>query len=84
MRVFHHVGFSRITSVGYPPPWPLLAGLIYRVRYAPTHDLLLYNLALKLPVIAANVGLAYLVAGDPARARRLAGGRPARLGARCS
>ncbi len=62
VRVFHHAGFSHITSVGYPPPWPLLAGLIYRVSYAPTHDLLLYNLALKLPVIAANVGLAYLVA----------------------
>jgi hypothetical protein len=77
VRVFHHVGFSRITSVGYPPPWPLLAGLIYRVTYAPTHDLLLYNLALKLPVIAANVGLAYLVGAilrergaSPAVARR--------------
>jgi Glycosyltransferase family 87 len=77
VRVFHHVGFSRITSVGYPPPWPLLAGLLYRVSYAPTHDLLLYNLALKLPVIAANVGLAYLVGAilrergaSPAVARR--------------
>jgi hypothetical protein len=77
VRVFHHVGFSRITSVGYPPPWPLLAGLIYRVSYAPTHDLLLYNLALKLPVIAANVGIAYLVrailrerGASPAVARR--------------
>jgi len=77
VRVFHHVGFSRITSVGYPPPWPLLAGLIYRVTYAPTHDLLLYNLALKAPVIAANVGLAYLVGAilrergaSPAVARR--------------
>jgi Glycosyltransferase family 87 len=62
VRVFHHVGFSRITSVGYPPPWPLLTGLIYRLSFVPTHNLLLYNLALKLPVIAANVGLAYLVA----------------------
>jgi hypothetical protein len=60
-RIFHHVGFSRITSVGYPPPWPLAAGLIYRAVHAVTHELLVYNLALKLPVIAANVGLAYLV-----------------------
>lgn len=60
--VFHHVSFKAISTVGYPPPWPLLAGLIYRSTYAVGHDLLVYNLALKLPVIAANVGLAYLVA----------------------
>ena len=61
-RHFHHAGFSVIKSVGYPPPWPLLTGLIYAGAHAVSGSFLLYNLALKLPVIAANVGLAYLVA----------------------
>lgn len=60
-RVFSHAGFSVIASVGYPPPWPLLLGLIYRAVYAAAPGFLVYNLAIKLPVIAANVGLAYLV-----------------------
>jgi len=60
--VFHHVGFKAISVVGYPPPWPLLLGGIYRGFYALGHNLLVYNLAIKLPVIAATVALAYLVA----------------------
>jgi len=60
--VFHHVGFKAISVVGYPPPWPLVLGLVYRGTYALGHNLIVYNLAIKLPVIAANVGLAYLVA----------------------
>jgi hypothetical protein len=60
--VFHHVGFRSLSVVGYPPPWPLVLGLLYRGTYALGHDLIVYNLAIKLPVIAANVGLAYLVA----------------------
>ena len=75
--VFHHLGFDALTTVGYPPPWPLALGLLYRVVHAVTSDLLVYNLAIKLPVIAANVGLAYLVGAvlknlgaDPATARR--------------
>jgi len=60
--VFHHVGFQAISVVGYPPPWPLVLGLIYRGAYALGHNLFAYNLAIKLPVIAANVGLAYLAA----------------------
>ncbi len=62
MHVFHHLYFNVRTSVGYPPPWPLLAGLIYRATYAVVPNLYLYNLVLKLPVIAADLGLAYLVA----------------------
>lgn len=61
--VFHNPTFQAITTVGYPPPWPLVLGLIYRVSYAATSNFLLYNLAIKLPIIAANVGLAYLVGG---------------------
>jgi hypothetical protein len=60
--VFHDPSFQGITSVGYPPPWPLLTGLIYSLTYKIIPNLLLYNLALKLPIIAANISLAYLVA----------------------
>jgi hypothetical protein len=74
---FQHSGFDALTTVGYPPPWPLALGLIYRVVHAVTANLLVYNLAIKLPVVAANVGLAYLVGGvlknlgaDPATARK--------------
>ncbi len=74
---FQHIGFGALTTVGYPPPWPLALGLIYRVVHAVTSNLLVYNLAIKLPVIAANVGLAYLVGAvlknlgaEPAVARR--------------
>ena len=59
--VFHHAGFSVIASVGYPPPWPLVLGAVYRTVYAVVPSFLVYNLAIKIPVIAANVGLAYLV-----------------------
>ena len=58
--VFHHATFKMLSTIGYPPPWPLLLGGIYRVTYALVPDLYLYNLAIKLPVIAANAGLAYL------------------------
>jgi len=60
--VFHHIGFSRLTTIGYPPPWALVTGLLYRSTYAVVPNLFLYNLALKVPVIVATVGLAYLVA----------------------
>jgi len=60
--VFHHVGFQAISVVGYPPPWPLVLGLVYRGTYALGHNFIVYNLAIKLPVIAASIGLAYLVA----------------------
>jgi hypothetical protein len=60
--VFHHVGFSQLTTIGYPPPWPLVTGLLYRATYALLPNLHVYQLALKLPVIAATVGLAYVVA----------------------
>jgi hypothetical protein len=75
--VFHHLGFRTLTTVGYPPPWPLALGLIYRVVHVATSNILVYNLAIKLPVIAANLGLAYLVGAvlknlgaDPATTRR--------------
>jgi Gpi18-like mannosyltransferase len=59
--VFNNPAFQGMTSIGYPPLWPLIMGLIYQLSYAPIHNLLIYNLAIKLPVIIANLGLAYLV-----------------------
>jgi Gpi18-like mannosyltransferase len=59
--VFNNPAFIGMTSIGYPPPYPLLLGLIYLLFYAPTHNFLLYNLGIKLPVIIANIILAYLV-----------------------
>jgi uncharacterized membrane protein len=60
--VFHNPAFQGMTTIGYPPPWPLVLGLIYRLTYGLVPNFLLYNLAIKLPIIAANLGLAYLVA----------------------
>lgn len=59
--VFKNNSFQSLTSIGYLPPWPLLLGLIYRSVNSFTSDLLVYNLAIKLPIIAANIYLAYLV-----------------------
>ena len=76
--IFHNGTFQGLTSVGYPPPWPLVTGLIYLVTYRIIPNLLLYNLALKIPIIAANICLAYLVAnilsklGADEKARRKA------------
>jgi hypothetical protein len=60
--VFHHVLFNARGTVGYPPPWPLILGLLYHGSYALFPNLFIYNLVLKLPVVLANIGLAYLVA----------------------
>jgi len=60
--IFHNNAFQGMTTIGYPPPWPLVLGLIYRLTYAVYPNFLLYNLAIKIPIIAANIGLAYLVA----------------------
>lgn len=60
-QVFHNPAFRGMTSIGYPPPWALILGLIYLFSFNLFHSFLLYNLAIKLPVILANLGLAYLV-----------------------
>jgi hypothetical protein len=59
--VFQNPAFQNITTIGYPPPWALILGLIYRMTYAIVPNFLVYNLAIKLPVIIANIALAYLV-----------------------
>jgi hypothetical protein len=60
--VFQNSAFQGMTSVGYPPPWPLVLGFLYRSVYALIPNLMLYNLVIKIPMIAANICLAYLVA----------------------
>lgn len=46
--------------IGYPPIWPLLTGAIYGLTYNFVPNIFLYNFALKIPVIFANVCLAYM------------------------
>ena len=48
--VFHHAGFSVISAIGYPPPWPLVLGVLYRGVYAVAPNLIVYNVAIKLPL----------------------------------
>lgn len=62
IAVFNNSFSGGMTSVGYPPPWPLVLGLIFRTVYLVFPNLLIYNLAIKVPIILANIGLAYLVA----------------------
>jgi len=50
-----------IPRIGYPPPWPLVLGLVYRFSFGVLPNLFFYNFAIKVPVILGNVGLAYLV-----------------------
>jgi dolichyl-phosphate-mannose-protein mannosyltransferase len=58
--VFHAFLYADLPAIGYPPPWPLLLGGIYRATYALTPNLALYDAAMKLPAVAAGIGLAYL------------------------
>ncbi len=55
----HMVGINPI--IGDPPLWPLLLGAIYRLTYTVVPNIFLYNFAVKIPVIVANIGLAYAV-----------------------
>lgn len=49
-----------IPRIGYPPPWTLLLGAIFRLSYNLIPDLFFYNLATKIPIIVGNLVLAYL------------------------
>jgi hypothetical protein len=50
-----------IPRFGYPPLWGLVLGLTFQLSYRIIPDLILYNLAMKVPIIAANICLAFLV-----------------------
>ncbi len=52
-----------IQSIGYPPPYPLLLGLIYKITFQVNQNVFAYNFALKVPIIIANITLAYLIKG---------------------
>ncbi len=61
-EVFKHPHFqSAISGIGYPPPWALVLGFIYFFSFNLFPNLLLYNLAIKVPIILGNIVLAYLV-----------------------
>jgi len=62
VSVFNNNSFHGMTTVGYPPLWPLVLGLLYLSVYTYLPNFLIYNLAIKIPVIVANICLAYLVA----------------------
>ncbi len=60
--VFSHPSLAGIIpGNGYPPPWPLLLGVIFRLSYDITLNVYFYNFAIKIPIILGNIGLAYLV-----------------------
>jgi hypothetical protein len=50
-----------VPSIGYPALWPIWLGIAYKFSYGLTQNIFLYNFAIKLPLIVAQVGLAYLV-----------------------
>lgn len=45
--------------IGYAPLWPLVLGGIYRLTYNLIPNIFLYNFAIKIPIIASNIALAY-------------------------
>jgi hypothetical protein len=50
-----------VPTIGYPPLWPLVLGLVYRVSYGVIQNVFVYNFTSKIPIIMANIALAYLV-----------------------
>lgn len=59
--IFHNSLFQDVPGIGYPPLLALLLGLIYRLSFNLIPNILLYNFAIKIPVIIGNIALAYLV-----------------------
>jgi hypothetical protein len=60
--VFHNPLFHDFSTIGYPPPWALILGLIYRCAHWVFPEFLFYNFVIKIPIITANICLAYFVA----------------------
>jgi len=60
--VFFHPSLQvPIPRFGYPPFSALILGLAFQLSFRVIPNLILYNFALKVPAIAANICLAYLV-----------------------
>ena len=82
--VFGGKAFRSTTSIGYPPPWIFVCAIAYRLAAAVSQggsagspNVIVYNLFLKLPLVAANLALALIVGrivreigADSARSRR--------------
>ena len=65
-NMFSNVGhfhlYGTFSGIGYPPPWGLICGLMYSLSSVIAPDnLYAYVLALKVPIIVAEVAVAYLV-----------------------
>jgi Gpi18-like mannosyltransferase len=58
---FMDAAFSNITSFGYPPTYALILGSIYKIYSNLNQNILLYNLLIKFPIIAANITLAFFI-----------------------
>ncbi|HSQ48630.1 MAG TPA: hypothetical protein VLL96_02985 [Candidatus Deferrimicrobiaceae bacterium] len=52
-----------IPGIGYPPPWPLMLGGIFSSTYAVVPNIYFYYFMIKVPIIIANMALAYLIRG---------------------
>jgi diacylglycerol kinase len=50
-----------VPGIGYLPPWSLVLALSYLVSYNIIPNLILYNLAIKVPIVLGNILLALLV-----------------------
>jgi Gpi18-like mannosyltransferase len=50
-----------IPRFGYPPPWTFVLSLAFQLSYRLIPNIFLYNFMTKIPIILANIGLAYLV-----------------------
>lgn len=50
-----------IPRFGYFPPWALVLGLTFQLFYQQIPNLILYNFSIKIPVITANISLAFFV-----------------------
>ena len=60
--IFGYALFSEAyPGIGYPPPWGLMLGLAYLLSYNLFPSVILYNLAIKVPIVLGNILLALLV-----------------------
>jgi Gpi18-like mannosyltransferase len=50
-----------VPGIGYPPPWSFILALCYLVSYNLFPNLILYNLAIKVPIVIGNILLALLI-----------------------
>lgn len=67
--VLHHIFadmlhphlYGTFLGIGYPPPWGLICGAMYKVSEAFGLNIYIYTLALKVPIIIGDLVAAYLI-----------------------